>query len=239
MISWLIKAVLFSQGYGFGSNSIKNEVMTAKKFVNGGCFFDVGCNKGVYARELLKVFDSQLQSFHCFEPSKKLVSEYLTFNDPRVRVNPAALGARKSVGKLFKVRNQPGLNSLTKRRLDHFNLKMDEKETVNIVTLDDYAKSQKINRIDFIKLDVEGHELEVLKGGTKLFEKRAIQCIQFEFGGCNIDTRTYFQDFWYLLKDKIRYTIYRITPFGAKKVNRYRENDEIFLTTNYIAVLDQ
>ena len=49
--------------------------------------------------------------------------------------------------------------------------------------------------IDFFKIDVEGHEMDVLKGiGDKISN---IKLIQFEFGGCNIDTRCFFQDFWY------------------------------------------
>ncbi|WP_445778772.1 hypothetical protein [Shewanella sp.] len=44
-----------------------------------------------------------------------------------------------------------------------------------------------------IKIDIEGHELSVLKVFGAAIE--ATKVIQFEFGDCNIDTRTYFQDF--------------------------------------------
>jgi len=58
--------------------------------------------------------------------------------------------------------------------------------------------------------------------------------IQFEFGGCNIDTRIFFQDFWYFFKNN-NFEIYRITPFGAAHKECYREFEECFLTTNYLA----
>jgi len=84
-----------------------------------------------------------------------------------------------------------------------------------------------------VKLDIEGHELAALKGfGRALNVTRALQ---FEFGGCNIDTRTYFQDFWYFFRDQ-HFDLYRITPFGAERIRRYKERDEFFKTTNYIAV---
>ena len=84
-----------------------------------------------------------------------------------------------------------------------------------------------------VKIDVEGHELTALKGfGNAL---NATRVLQFEFGGCNIDTRTYFQDFWYFFKGQ-DFEIYRITPVGAEKITRYNERDEFFSTTNYIAV---
>jgi len=83
-----------------------------------------------------------------------------------------------------------------------------------------------------VKLDIEGHELTALEGfGDAL---TATKALQFEFGGCNIDTRTYFRDFWYFFKER-NFDIYRITPLGAEKMTRYKQNDEYFLTTNFIA----
>ena len=62
-----------------------------------------------------------------------------------------------------------------------------------------------------------------------------MRVIQFEFGGSNIDTRTFFQDFWYFFKDR-NFSIYRITPNGILPIREYTEHDEFFSTTNYIAV---
>ena len=79
------------------------------------------------------------------------------------------------------------------------NIEFDYSEQVNVTTLDAWTDKNKMNP-DFIKMDVEGHEYEVLSGGMKVLE--SVKVIQFEFGGCNIDTRTYFQDFWYFFKEK-------------------------------------
>lgn len=68
-----------------------------------------------------------------------------------------------------------------------------------------------------------------------MIEDRKIDFIQFEFGGCNIDSRTFFQDFWYLLHDK--YNIFRIIPTGLYPIKEYSEMREIFLCTNYLAEL--
>ena len=67
-----------------------------------------------------------------------------------------------------------------------------------------------------------------------MLESRAIAIIQFEFGNCNIASRTYFQDFYYLLEPN--YRIYRILGHGLRPVRGYRESQEVFLTTNYLAV---
>lgn len=62
-----------------------------------------------------------------------------------------------------------------------------------------------------------------------------MRVLQFEFGGCNIDTRTYFKDFWQLASME-GFIIYRMAPVGLVCIDRYRESDEFFSTTNFLAV---
>jgi FkbM family methyltransferase len=42
---------------------------------------------------------------------------------------------------------------------------------VEVVSLDEYAKEKKLEKIDFIKCDVEGHELKVFKGAENILRK--------------------------------------------------------------------
>ena len=59
--------------------------------------------------------------------------------------------------------------------------------------------------------------------------------VTFEFGGCNIDTRTYFQDFWYFFREHGMHRVYRITPTGLLvPILGYREELEQFRTTNFL-----
>ena len=109
-----------------------------------------------------------------------------------------------------------GLASVYERKLGHMNIDFSKKEKIEIKKIDDFCKEHDINNIDLLKMDVEGHELEVLKGAEKMLSNNSISAIQFEFGGANIDSRTYFQDFYNLLKDK--YTIYRILQNGLYEI---------------------
>lgn len=125
---------------------------------------------------------------------------------------------------------------MTKRKLDHFDINFDQKEQIEIKTLDEYCEDEGISEINLLKIDVEGHELEVLNGAMDMISSGNIQYITFEFGGANIDTRTYFQDYYYFF-DKYDYDIYRILPNSELyKIDSYSELDEKFRTTNYIAV---
>ena len=89
--------------------------------------------------------------------------------------------------------------------------------------------------IDFLSIDLEGHEYDVLIGSKNMLESKKIGIIQYEFGGCNIDSRTYFQDFWYLLNNN--YYIYRLLKNGLKKIRQYEEEQERFLTSTFLSVL--
>lgn len=236
MLKTLIKIILAIYGVGYGSASIKREVKATKKYLKGGILIDVGANKGAYSRELLRQYACAVKELHIFEPSEDLAKNFLKFSDPRVYVNNFGLSNISGAAQLYKVSGYPGLNSLTKRRLDHFDLAMDEVEEINLTTLDAYVLEKNIQYINLLKMDVEGHELDVLKGASECLAKGIIGCIQFEFGGCNIDTRVFFRDFWCLLVDFHGFEIYRITPFGVNHIKSYSELDEIFLTTNFLAV---
>ena len=52
---------------------------------------------------------------------------------------------------------------------------------VKVSSLDCFCKDQNIDRIDVLKIDTEGHELEVLKGAVNLLSSRKIRYIYAEF----------------------------------------------------------
>jgi FkbM family methyltransferase len=75
---------------------------------------------------------------------------------------------------------------------------MEQVETVTISTIDAIVEETGLTTIDMLKIDVEGHDLAVLCGASKTLERGIIKLAQFEFGGCNLDTRTNLQDFYYI-----------------------------------------
>ncbi len=173
---------------------------------------------------------------HIFKPSKlncKILVEKLSENK-ETYINSLALAEKAEKRSLYSDHEGSGNASLTKRNLDHFSINFNFSEEINTIRFDEYwEKYNKLENIDYVKIDVEGHELSVLKGfGDYLFKTKIIQ---FEFGGCNIDTRSFFQDFWYFFQEK-GFKIFRITPKGPKLIKKYSEYDEFFVTTNYIAV---
>ena len=86
-----------------------------------------------------------------------------------------------------------------------------------------------------MKIDVEGNEFKALLGAKEMLNKKSVGAIQIEFGGTNIDSRTYFRDFWNLLHDD--YKVYRILKNGLYEIEKYDEHLEIFTCTNYLFIL--
>jgi FkbM family methyltransferase len=222
------------QGKGWGASTVNLEVKAAARLLgdNPGICIDVGGNVGSYAKALLLEFET---SIVVFEPNKKNHQLLLAmFSDNKsVKVENLALSDKSSVTTLHSNSDGSGLASLTKRRLDHFGIPFDFSEQVTTIRFEDYWKDKLGSpKIGLLKLDIEGHELTALHGLGNAIDH--IDLIQFEFGGCNIDTRTYFQDFWYFFKQH-SFDIFRIGPLGLSKIEHYSERDECFSTTNYYA----
>ncbi len=223
-----------SLGKGWGSVTFDLEVKAAARLLgkNPQLSIDVGGNVGGYTKALLREFQTKVV---VFEPNKKNHQILMdTFSsDNRVRVENLALSNKNTVSTLHSDKDGSGLASLTKRRLDHFGISFDFAEQVTTTRFEAYWIDKLGSpEIGLLKLDIEGHELTALDGFGNAMNH--IELIQFEFGGCNIDARTYFQDFWYFFS-KHSFEIFRLGPLGLQRIERYSERDEHFSTTNYYA----
>lgn len=147
------------------------------------------------------------------------------------KLNPFALGAENGRQKIYIDNNALGLSSLYKRDV-FVNIARDlHCEDIEIRTLDSYVEENDVERIDFLKIDVEGNEFNVLTGALATIERGIIKNIQIEFGGTCIDSRIFLRDIWRLLYPK--YRIFRILKNGLHEIKKYDERFEIFGYQNY------
>ena len=225
------------QGKGFETTlSAEVEIAFGLFKSNPKLVVDIGGNIGDYTVEIRKKsVDSEI---HVFEPSR-LNIEILKkrfADDCLINVLHCALSDFSGGGTLWSDTPGSGAGSLVKRRLDYLGRTFDCSEEVVIIKFEEYWSTALEKRgIDFVKIDIEGYELAALKGFGEAIQHTI--GVQFEFGGTQIDTRTFFQDFWYFFKDA-GFTIFRICPEPQRlfPIRAYSEALETFEYQNYVGI---
>lgn len=200
--------------------------------------FDVGANIGKYSTYVLERCKSNCLVYS-FEPSPTTFLRLKKSLEPFKNAFPVNIGFGRSDEKTILYNNEINTThaSLFSRDMSHWGTQfaLDKAETVEIQTIDEFCMNNKIEWIDFLKIDVEGFEFNLLQGAEKMLESRSIRFIQFEVGVCAVDAKYFFKDIYQLLaKD---YNLFRILKDGLYPIQKYNELLEVFLTTNYLAVL--
>jgi FkbM family methyltransferase len=179
---WKFLNKLSNYGLNFGVASgyadYSGELYIIKKFkaknIKNPVIFDVGANIGDWSKFVLQTFNTVPFSLHMFEPvtaTFKVLKEQLT-EKAGITFNKLALG--NEIGTLtihFEHGTQGSAGAF---------IQGSQSEEVKTVTLDAYCKENAIAHIDFLKMDVQGFEYQILKGAKELLEKKAISYIQFE-----------------------------------------------------------
>jgi len=194
--------------------------------------FDVGANVGKWTRAALAINPNLL--IHCFEPSAVTYSTLVANDFPaNVYGSNCALGDSTRHETLHMDPANSGGNSLYRRKSGM--TAPSTTETISVRTLDDYCLERGIEHIDLLKIDVEGHELAVLRGGQEMLRQGRISIIQFEYGGTYLDARILLKDIWDLVTMVApAYRFYKLYPTGPKLIPAYQQSLETFLQSNWV-----
>ena len=194
--------------------------------------FDVGANVGDWTALALSI--NPLLQVHCFEPCtaafQRLHARDLVGS---TYLNQLGLSDSAEEATIFVFGEGAGTNSLYRRQ--GINAEQKQTEKVHLDTLDAYCKRSDVQQIDLLKLDVEGHELMVLKGGIRMLSQGRIKRIQFEYGGTFIDARILLKDMFELLT-RYSFLLYKIYPNEIELAERYEQRLENFQYQNWVAL---
>ncbi len=159
--------------YFFGSLGNLQEITLTKFFIRNfeqnSIFYDVGAHSGFYsmlARELIGRGE-----IHSFEPVPKifkLLQKNMDLKKEKIFLNCSALSKKKGVIDFYEDLEGGGRSTSILLNLTYDPKSPPYKETkVPSITLDEYC--QKHTKPDFVKIDVEGGEYNVILGGKELF----------------------------------------------------------------------
>lgn len=141
---------------------------------------DVGANQGDVSKLFLQHFPSAI--IHALEPVEA------TFNrlrqalrsEPRVRLYPRAASNQTGTA-VIRTFAGSEKNTLVPELTDSLRVAQTGEEKIKTLRLDELFDETKLERIDLLKIDVEGFEMKVLDGCGRYLDPSTIPYIFFEF----------------------------------------------------------
>ena len=142
--------------------------------------FDIGCYVGNFSRKIRKKLKNKKIEFHLFDPNPGLKIKDFSYNNIafsnkkgnfEYHLNtffPSSGSSLKTFVKDDKLWN------FTRKIITLSFFKAFKTFKVKVGLLDDYCKEKNIRRIDLLKIDVEGSEVDVLEGSLNILKNTNI-----------------------------------------------------------------
>ena len=140
------------------------EMMT-RVVCDGMTLVEVGSDDGFEANFIAKKFPNKSINFYIVEPDKRNINNIkknLSKLKKVVFINKAISNINKKSGDFYLSKGRSNLNSLSRGG------EADQKISVGYVTLDNLMESLNVSSPVMVKMDIEGHEFEVLRAITQL-----------------------------------------------------------------------
>lgn len=196
----------------------------------GSVVCDVGANLGDTALPLAEHVGPSGKVF-CFEPLPDNV-QCLRANIDANRFNqvvlcPLALTEVKCELDIEIIEGQPGMSQVANEQT------VGQVVKVAGIPFDDWAAENKVENVAVCKIDVQGHELNVLAGMSRMIAEKRMQSFVFEHEGAVTPDEEIFQFFF-----KQGYNIYRIENRWFTNVyTRFGDSPRARRTRDFVAVL--
>lgn len=131
-----------------------------------GLLFDIGANRGLYAMANLHLFNTII----CAEPNPDLLHNLSRINE-KIKIINYCVGSKTDTNKFYisdeydvvSTCDPEWVNNSRFTRYVKWNKEIEVKQTTIDIMVENFGIP------DFIKIDTEGYELEVIKGMTKKY----------------------------------------------------------------------
>jgi len=198
----------------------------------GDRFIDVGANVGDWLNMAREDMHDRTFAALAFEPScsayEALESRFR--GEPRITLFNVALGSQPGSRSFFEEPDAGRGSTL----VPDFMRTPGTTRTVTVTTLNASLREAGWNRVDLLKIDAEGYDLQVLRGASDAIAARAVGVVQFEYNRA-----------WQLAGDTLRaayallessgYRLFVLKRDGLYTLD-YLRYEEYFEYTNFVAI---
>lgn len=197
--------------------------------------FDVGANVGEWSRLAAETLsDASVYSFEIVPDTSRRLLEQCR---DHANIRPFDIGLSDTIGDItvYHAEDRSAIATCVAGFSERFHKYRPGASRVTTTTGDLFCSQHGIDTIDYLKIDVEGHEPNVLRGFQGLLTSEKIKIVQFEYGYANAAVRFLLRDFHEYL-GSFNMNIGKIYP-NYVDFRDYRFQDENFYGPNYLAVL--
>jgi FkbM family methyltransferase len=193
----------------------ESEIRFVERFLEPGMsVLDVGAHNGLYSLLASRRLGptGRVDSFEPSARERHRLRLHLWLNHCRnVRVHDFAVGAEEADADLYRVDSgETGCNSLRPPAVEGKVRRL----RVRVKTLDEFVRREEIERIDFIKLDVEGAEWSVLRGAGDFLAKRPRPVILMEISDLRTAAWGYSSTELMSFVESLGFRWFEVTPEG-------------------------
>ena len=178
---------------------------------------DIGANRGAYAAAIMRLRPDAM--LHAFEPHPRI---YPALVAEAKRLGFAAhnlgCGAEAGLAQLFDAATGSGEGASRSQAVAAATMAAPEAHAIEVVALDPFLDTLGIDAVAYMKIDVEGYELDVLRSIGRRIARNKLGCISFEFNVMNLVTRVFLKDFIAILPG---WSFHRLLPDGLAAMGDY------------------
>jgi len=200
--------------------------------------FDVGANQGQWTAALLMHSGRNVSKVHMFEPlpgnlaiiDQGMLDGLFGTHNEHIKLNRLGLSHATGSAILHFEAEKSALASIDNAvaLMPASSVALGMSREIQLATLDSYCTENKIDWIDLLKIDVEGHELSVLRGAERMFRERRVAGVIYEIGPHQMARKEYYQDFFKFFQ-QWGYNNYLINQWDSPvKAPDYRASQEEF-----------
>lgn len=193
---------------------------------------DVGANEGDWALRAVELASrgNVKLSLFAFEPcaeTRAVLSQRLAQHQG-VNIVDRAVSSAVGEGYFYSSENGSGTNSLS-------GVSGARREFVAVTTLDYFLSEKGIKRVDMLKIDTEGFDLEVLRGCEFSLTSEVIEIVQFEYNWRWLINHASLRDVFEYIKDK-PYRLGKLVGRSIQLFDAWHFELDRYFESNYVLI---